>query len=61
MANKVWVYIDHFKGNAVLTSWEAVGAAKALAGQTPGAHDCSQSSRVPNQWQHRGGQVARRH
>ncbi len=36
MTNKVWVYIDHFKGNAVLTSWEAVGAAKALAGQTPG-------------------------
>jgi len=34
MANKVWVYIDHFKGNAVLTSWEAVGAARALAGQT---------------------------
>ena len=31
MANKVWVYIDHFKGNAVLTSWEAVGAAKSLA------------------------------
>ncbi len=33
MANKVWVYIDHFKGIAVLTSWEAVGAAKALARQ----------------------------
>jgi electron transfer flavoprotein alpha subunit len=33
MANKVWVYIDHFKGNAVLTSWEAVGAGKMLAGQ----------------------------
>ena len=33
MANKVWVYIDHFKGTAVLTSWEAVGAAKALAQQ----------------------------
>ncbi len=31
MANQVWVYIDHFKGNAVLTSWEAVGAAKSLA------------------------------
>lgn len=42
MTNKVWVYIDHFKGNAVLTSWEAVGAARALAGQTPGA----QQSRV---------------
>ncbi len=33
MANQVWVYIDHFKGNAVLTSWEAVEAAKVLAGQ----------------------------
>jgi len=33
MANQVWVYIDHFKGNAVLTSWEAVGAAKSLAQQ----------------------------
>jgi electron transfer flavoprotein alpha subunit len=33
MTNKVWVYIDHFKGNAVLTSWEAVGAAKVLASQ----------------------------
>jgi len=31
MANQVWVYIDHFKGNAGLTSWEAVGAAKSLA------------------------------
>jgi electron transfer flavoprotein alpha subunit len=37
MANKVWVYIDHFKGKAVLMSWEAVGAARALAGQAPGA------------------------
>jgi electron transfer flavoprotein alpha subunit len=31
MANQVWVYVDHFKGNAVPTSWEAVGAAKSLA------------------------------
>jgi hypothetical protein len=25
MANQVWVYIDHFKGNGGLMSWEAVG------------------------------------
>ena len=27
---KTWVYIDHFKGEAVPASWEAIGAAKAL-------------------------------
>lgn len=32
MAN-VWVYIDQFKGAALPTSWEAVGAAKKLASQ----------------------------
>jgi electron transfer flavoprotein alpha subunit len=26
----IWVYIDHFKGTALPTSWEAVGAAKSL-------------------------------
>ncbi len=26
----IWVYIDHFKGSALPTSWEAVGAAKSL-------------------------------
>ena len=26
----IWVYIDHFKGEALPTSWEAVGAAKSL-------------------------------
>ncbi len=26
----IWVYIDHFKGNPLPTSWEAVGAAKSL-------------------------------
>jgi electron transfer flavoprotein alpha subunit len=31
MSNKVWVYIDQFKGEALLTSWEALGAAKSLA------------------------------
>ena len=29
---KNWVYIDHFKGEAVGASWEAIGAAKALGG-----------------------------
>ena len=29
---KAWVYIDHFKGEAVAASWEAIGAAKALGG-----------------------------
>ena len=27
---KTWVYIDHFKGEAVSASWEALGAAKEL-------------------------------
>lgn len=26
----IWVYVDHFKGTALPTSWEAVGAAKSL-------------------------------
>ena len=29
---KTWVYIDHFKGEAVPASWEAIGAAKSLGG-----------------------------
>ncbi|MCP4140222.1 MAG: electron transfer flavoprotein subunit alpha/FixB family protein [Chloroflexi bacterium] len=29
---KTWVYIDHFKGEAVPSSWEAIGAAKTLGG-----------------------------
>ena len=29
---KTFVYIDHFKGEAVAASWEAIGAAKALGG-----------------------------
>lgn len=33
MENKVWVYIDHFKGQAVPASWEAVGVARSLAEQ----------------------------
>jgi electron transfer flavoprotein alpha subunit len=31
--NKIWVYIDQFKGSALPTSWESIGAAKMLAGQ----------------------------
>lgn len=30
-ANKVWVYIDQFKGNAHQASWEALGAGLSLA------------------------------
>lgn len=33
MANEVWVYIDHFKGEGHPGSWEAIGAAQALAEQ----------------------------
>ncbi len=29
---KTWVYVDHFKGEAVAASWEAISAAKALGG-----------------------------
>jgi len=31
MSNNTWVYIDHFNGQAVPASWEAVGAAHAVA------------------------------
>ena len=34
--NKVWVYIDQFKGSALPTSWEGISAAKLLAGQYGG-------------------------
>jgi electron transfer flavoprotein alpha subunit len=34
--NKIWVYIDQFKGQALPTSWEGIGAAKMLAGQLGG-------------------------
>ncbi len=34
--NKIWVYIDQFKGQALPTSWEGIGAAKILAGQLGG-------------------------
>lgn len=36
MANKVWVYIDQFKGDANQASWEAIGAGKMLAEQLGG-------------------------
>ncbi len=31
MSNKVWVFIDQFKGSAYPVSWEAVGAGRKLA------------------------------
>jgi len=34
--NKIWVYIDQFKGEALPTSWEGIGAAMTLAGQLGG-------------------------
>ena len=37
MADKVWVYIDQFKGEAYPASWEAVGAGQTLAGQLGGS------------------------
>ncbi len=36
MDNKVWVYIDHYKGQAAPASWEALGVARGLAGQMGG-------------------------
>jgi electron transfer flavoprotein alpha subunit len=34
--SKIWVYIDQYKGQALPTSWEAIGAGKILAGQLGG-------------------------
>jgi len=34
--SKIWVYIDQFKGEALPTSWEGIGAAKILAEQLGG-------------------------
>lgn len=31
MANKVFVYVDHFGGEALPASWEAIGAARSIA------------------------------
>ncbi len=36
MDNKVWVYIDQYKGNTLPASWEAVGVARSLANETGG-------------------------
>lgn len=36
MNNKVWVYIDQFKGQPHLSSWEALGAGRSLAEQLGG-------------------------
>ncbi|MEN8172056.1 MAG: electron transfer flavoprotein subunit alpha/FixB family protein [Chloroflexota bacterium] len=36
MTNKIWVYIDHFKGAALPASWEAVGAGLTLANDLGG-------------------------
>ena len=33
MTNKIWVYIDHFKGQALPASWEAIGAGLSLVEQ----------------------------
>jgi len=37
MAQDIYVYIDHFKGDPLPASWEAVGAAKTLAGELGGS------------------------
>ncbi len=36
MTNKIWVYIDQFKGQALPSSWEGIGAGLALAGELGG-------------------------
>lgn len=36
MSNKIWVYIDQFKGNPSQASWEAVGLAASLAANLGG-------------------------
>ncbi len=33
MAGKIWVFVDHFKGKPLPASWEALGAARKLAGE----------------------------
>ena len=33
MGSGVWVYIDHFKGNGLAASWEAISVAKSVASQ----------------------------
>ena len=31
MSKQIWAYIDHFKGEPLMPSWEAIGAARMLA------------------------------
>lgn len=31
MSNKIWIFIDQFKGQALLSSWETIGAGRLLA------------------------------
>ena len=37
MSKNIWVYVDQFKGQAVQSSWEAVGAARMLADKLGGS------------------------
>ncbi|MBG7610211.1 MAG: electron transfer flavoprotein subunit alpha/FixB family protein [Anaerolineae bacterium] len=36
MTKNIWVYIDHFKGEVLPTSWEALGTGKILANELSG-------------------------
>ena len=36
MTNKIWVYIDQFKGQALPSSWEGIGAGLSIAGELGG-------------------------
>jgi len=36
MSNNIWVYIDHFKGEVLPASWEAIGAGLTLANELGG-------------------------
>lgn len=58
MAEKVWVYIDHFKGEAHPSTWEALSAAKMLASQLGGGVTAivagSQVNEVAEQAVHHG-------
>ncbi|HNB51205.1 MAG TPA: hypothetical protein PK530_04655, partial [Anaerolineales bacterium] len=37
MSAKIFVYVDHFKGKVLPTSWEVVGAGRSLADQLGGS------------------------
>lgn len=36
MTNKIWIFVDQFKGDALAASWEAIGAGLTLAEQLGG-------------------------